>query len=121
MHRFALIALFLAGGSLTAQDGTKADVRGIITAANASKAKDVLGSIRVEGKVEKGLTTYDKASIRITTKTKIEKLEGTTRKAATVEDLKVGARIQATFVGPVAESYPVQATAGAILIVEAAK
>src|SRR5262245_31018703 len=105
MQRFALLTLFVAAGSLTAQDGTKADVRGTISSVTASKAKDVLGSIRVEGKVEKGLTTYDKASIRITTKTKIEKLEGTTRKAATVEDLKVGARVQATFVGPVAESY----------------
>jgi len=59
--------------------------------------------------------------VKVTDKTKIEKTDGKERKEATFEDLKKGARVEATFTGPVADSYPVQATAKAILILEEAK
>jgi hypothetical protein len=93
----------------------KVAIRGNITKVTAVGNKDVLGTIRVEGEKDKD-TEYDKAVVRVTKKTTVEKLEDKERKAATFKDLMEGARVQATFVGPVAESYPVQATAGSILI-----
>jgi len=106
-----------------AQD-TKADIRGMVTNMSAAneeaKKKGILGSVLVEGAKEKD-TSYDKASICVTDKTKIEKLVGKERKPAKFEDLKKGAKVQALFTGPVAESYPVQAAAKEILILEEAK
>jgi beta-N-acetylhexosaminidase len=126
MNKFAfavwgVAALFLAGASSPslAQD-KKADINGVITKASVSNdAKKVtLGSILVEGKVEKD-TSYDKASITILKTTKLEKQVGKEIMPATFADLKVGAKVIATFSGPVAESYPVQARAGVVLILPA--
>jgi len=115
-------AVAVAVSTTAAQEGTKADVRGTVAEVNLAKpnAAGILGVILVEGKKE-ATTAHDKASVRITTRTKLVKLVGKECKAATIDDLKKGARVQANFVGPVAESYPVQATAGAVLILEAAK
>ena len=114
--------LFAACVATPGQDEkpAKVDIRGTIKKVAALGLKDVIGSIRVEGMKEKD-TEYDKAIVRIVRKTKIEKLEGKERKPATFKDLKEGTIVQAVFDGPVAESYPVQATAGAILILPAKK
>lgn len=97
----------------------KVDVRGAVGQVSPSPANKagVLGSILVEGVKEK-TTRYDKAAVRITAKTTIEKVVGKKRQRATFADLKEGVRVEAIFTGPVAESYPVQATAKAILILE---
>src|SRR5262245_54643006 len=118
----ALLAALAAGGVRYAaadpEPPGKADVRGSV--ANVSAANDdakkpgTPGTVLVEGAKEKD-TQYDKASVRITEKTKIEKLVGKERKPAKFEDLKKGAKVQASFTGPVAESYPVQATAKDVL------
>lgn len=117
------LALVIGLVPAAAQDN-KADVRGMVTNVSAAneeaKKKGILGSILVEGAKEKD-TSYDKASIRVTDKTKIEKLVGKERKPAKFDDLKKGAKVQALFTGPVAESYPVQAAAKEILILEEAK
>jgi beta-N-acetylhexosaminidase len=116
--------LVVAGvGRVAAEDPgkDKVDVRGTVSrvAASDDEAKKAgrLGSILVEG-VKDATTAYDKASVKVTDKTKIEKLVGKERKAAKFEDLKKGSKVQALFTGPVAESYPVQATAKEILILE---
>jgi len=120
LFSFASALCFIGGAG--AQDGVKADIRGQIAKLTPTKdAKVLLGTLLVEGDIEKGITGYDKAWVKITPKTKIEKLVGKDRKPATFDDLKVGARVQVNFTGPVAESYPVQASAGDILILEAAK
>jgi beta-N-acetylhexosaminidase len=102
----------------------KADIRGSFTNVSASdddaKKKGFLCTLRVEGTKEK-TTTYDKASVKITGKTKILKQDGRERKEAKVEDIRKGCKVQIDFTGPVAESYPVQATAGTIVILEQAK
>jgi hypothetical protein len=66
-------------------------------------------------------TVYDKASVKLTPQTSIKMLVGKELKDAKLADLKVGSKVEAVFIGPVAESYPVQATAGEIVIIEAAK
>src|SRR5262245_17414638 len=117
---FAVIGLLLTLGAATAQDGVKADIRGAIGKVTPGKpGGNILGTVFVEGKVEKGVTGYDKAHIKVTPKTKIEKLDGKDRRKATFADLKIGVKVQVNFTGPVLESYPVQATAGDVLILEA--
>jgi hypothetical protein len=120
-------ALLLSGlvflSSVLAQENTdKADIRGLITKVNspAKGGKEILATLLVEGKKEK-TTQYDKAYVKITAKTTVEKRVGMKKESAKVEDLKVGTKVQADFTGPVAESYPVQATALKILILEEKK
>jgi len=62
----------------------------------------------------------DKASVEITPETEISRRQGQNRAPAAPEDLEAGQLVEATFSGPVAESYPVQATAGSITILEEA-
>lgn len=102
----------------------KADIRGLITRVSAAnkeaQQKGILGSILVEGNKE--LTTqYDKASVRVTDKTKITMRFGPEKKVWGFEDLKKGRKVQVIFTGPVAESYPVQAVAKEIVVLEEAK
>lgn len=128
MKHLVRMSLLLAALVLVAADKElapeKADVRGKITTVRESdavaKKAGNLGSILIEGTKDKD-TSYDKASVRITDKTKIEKIDGKEKKAAKFEDLKKGAKVQAVFTGPVAESYPVQATAKEVLILGEAK
>ncbi len=120
-----LTALLVLGGwaafAVHADEKPKVDCRGSITrlspANDAAKQRGILGTLLVEGRRDPGVA-YDKASVRITTKTTIEKQVGKERKPATFADLKKGARVEMTFTGAVAESYPVQATAAAVLILE---
>lgn len=111
------LALFVAMESGLGQD-KKPDIRGIVKTVSPSKKGGEIGFLLVEG--PKG-QTYDKASIRVTADTKIFKLDGADRKPATLKDLKVGQTVEAKFVGPIAESYPVQAKAGEIVIVSEEK
>ncbi len=60
----------------------------------------------------------EKASVEMTAETQIFRQQGQERVPATPEDLEIGQKVEATFVGPVAESYPVQATAGSITILK---
>lgn len=93
-----------------------ADIRGRVTEHHRSATGEPpLGTIRVEGTLEGG-TRYDKASVRITRDTVIVKGRGGRRMP--FNSLTVGALVEATFTGPVAESYPVQATASEIVILE---
>ena len=56
------------------------------------------------------------ALVGITAETEVFRQQDQQRVPAGPEDLEVGQRVEATFVGPVAESYPVQTTAGSITI-----
>jgi hypothetical protein len=91
------------------------DIRGTIT--NIQQTDGRVNSVRIEGTLEAD-TAYDKAVITITDQTRILKQEGQEHVPAAAEELKVGQRVEARFIGPVAESYPVQATANKIVILE---
>jgi len=94
------------------------DIRGEIT--NIHRADQVvdhelLGNVLIEG-VKEANTQFDKASVRVTNETRIFDERGTERKQISFDDLKTGQKVSARFVGPVMESYPVQVTAGEIII-----
>jgi hypothetical protein len=113
------------GDKADKDDPEKADIRGLIANVSPSdddvKKKGFLGRLRVEGAKEK-TTNYDKATVLITNKTKILKQDGKERKEAKFEDLKKGCKVQIDFTGaPVAQSYPVQATAETVVILEEPK
>ena len=58
-------------------------------------------------------SSVDRASVRVTADTIVWTADGVRGAAA---DLAAGAQVAVWFTGPVAESYPVQATAGVIQI-----
>ena len=105
----------------------RVDIRGLVTAIQKTDAQNsrklafgrTIGSILVEGAIEDD-TTFDKARIRVTDKTRIFQQERGERQAVTFDSLKIGkalAKVEVQFTpGPVAESYPVQATAAEIVI-----
>ncbi len=62
---------------------------------------------------------YDIASVRLTPDTRVLRSTGTNGyEAASAADVALGNLIDVWFTGPVAESYPVQATAGTVLVLE---
>ena len=105
----------------TRQGEDEVDIRGKITnihRANTDGGNDkLLGSVMIEG-VKEADTEFDKASVRITNETRIFDQRGKERKQASFDALKTGQKVEARFTGPVMESYPVQATAGEIVILK---
>ena len=87
------------------------DIRGTVT--NVSRFGDT-ATILVEGQQESD-TYYDKASIRIDKKTLITKSPFS--KIIDISEITVGDKVEVTFNGPVAESYPVQAVAELINLI----
>jgi hypothetical protein len=109
------LSLVTAFGLFMALSSFAADIRGKITSISPADAANAGGSVLIEGAREKD-TNADKAATRITAKTQIFRLQDGRKIARKFRDLKVGQTVEATFAGPVAESYPVQGTAGEIII-----
>jgi hypothetical protein len=116
-----LILSVVGCGPSNATEATAADIRGTITyiqrANSQSRKKGIIGSVLIEGVMEVG-TKLDKASVTVTDKTRIFEQKGHSRHLVEFEYLKIGLRVQAQFTGPVAQSYPVQAMASEIVILE---
>jgi len=105
----------------------RVDIRGLVTDIQKIDAQSsrklafgrAIGSILVEGAIEDD-TTFDKARISVTDKTRIFRQERGERHAVTFDSLNIGevlAKVEVQFtIGPVAESYPIQATAAEIVI-----
>ncbi|OLC55063.1 MAG: hypothetical protein AUH85_10130 [Chloroflexi bacterium 13_1_40CM_4_68_4] len=104
------LLLALAGCGAAASPTSQPDIVGTIT-------RTATGSILVE---ESPTDTAGsaKASIRFATTTAFWKVLSGGTQPASAADLKEGQHVQAWFDGPVLMSYPVQATAKAILILE---
>lgn len=85
--------------------------------AGGSGAGAPLLTMLVEGEVEKD-TSIEVASVRVTGATKVYSSAAGSVRQVTFESLEVGQRVEVTFEGPVAESYPVQGTAGQVVILE---
>lgn len=100
-------------------DEKKVSIRGALASAGAAgedeKKTGLLGTLLVEGSKDKD-TEYDKATVKVTKGTKIYRQVGKELKEASFDDLKGGVKVEIWFQGPVAESFPVQATAGKIVI-----
>lgn len=115
----ALLALGCRSPKSTKNMGV--DIRGNIVSIHRadaqSRGKGIIGSLLIEGTIEKD-TKFDKASVIIKDKTRIFEQKGRSRRSVTFDYLKVGQKVQARFTGPVLESYPVQATATEIVILK---
>jgi beta-N-acetylhexosaminidase len=127
MRRAILLALAVvlaAGAGLAAGDPAKVDIRGKVTkvmpADAEGKKRGLVGVVMVEGTKDKD-TGYDKASVKVTEKTSLKKRVGKDLKDAKFEDVKEGTKVEAVFTGPVLQSFPVQATAKEVVILEEAK
>ena len=94
-----LLATMLAACARIAAPAADPDLRGAIT--NVQK-----GAVLVEGET-------NKAHVRITGDTIIESADGAPLAA---DALTVGTRVAVWFTGPVAESYPLQATGARIRV-----
>lgn len=95
-------------------------ISGAITTLNAADGSwnaGILGSVLIEGKLQSD-TSFDKASVTVTDKTRIYLEDAQGRHAVDFSYLRVGQIVAATFTGAVAESYPVQATASEIVILK---
>jgi len=103
--------LLLVWGCGPANSG-QADIRGNITTLEPlNGSRDIIGIILIESTIN-----TDKARTTITDKTRILVQEGDKQRPADFAALQVGQTVEATFTGPIAESYPVQATAGQVVI-----
>jgi hypothetical protein len=89
-----------------------ADIRGFITHLNIDRREFL-----VEGELEED-TQYDVASVSITEETRIFELVGKERRLVLFEALELGQRVEVQFIEPVLDSYPVQARAGEVVILE---
>ena len=109
-----LIAVVALSACAPALPSREPDIRGTITSLTRSGAD---GSLLIEG--EPGGTGDAKASVRITPKTKLfREVAGASPEPITLDDIDEGMQADAWFTGPVAESYPVQATGEAVLVSE---
>ena len=98
-----------SGGEAIARP-RRADIRGKLTALHADRGGT--GTVLIEG-IKEPDTSNDKASVRVTARTRLVNSVG---EKVSFAELRVGQRVEASFTGPVAESYPVQAVAGEIRI-----
>ena len=96
------------------EDGV--DVRGAITRlTQGAEDPETLGRLLIEGGLKPD-TKFDKALVRVTEATRLFREGERGREPARFADLAVGQQVEATFDGPVAKSYPPQATARQIVI-----
>ncbi|HEX3150530.1 MAG TPA: DUF3221 domain-containing protein [Gemmataceae bacterium] len=123
MHLPRLLAALLAVVLIVpafAQKEEKISIRGMPASVSPAdedgKKAGILGTILMEGRKDKD-TEYDKAMVKVTKATKIFQQVGRELKPASFDDLKPGVKLEIQFQGPVNESFPVQATAGKIVIV----
>jgi hypothetical protein len=108
----AALAMALVAASALAQNEPANGVQGVIT--------NISGAVVL---VEENPTDEwgsAKGAFTITDETEILRQQGDEQVPATFDDLQVGQLVVATYVGPVAESYPTQGTAGSIVILEEA-
>ena len=103
------------------QPPVSSDIRGVVTGIlhvnDQLRSRGVLAFLRIEGQRD-STVRYDRADVAVTDTTQIyRKLQGGL-KPAEFDALREGMRVEATFTGPVLERYPVQATAGRLVIVE---
>jgi Protein of unknown function (DUF3221) len=74
-----------------------------------------IGSIVIEG-VMKGKDQPENVSVKITRETRIVRLQANDRIPVPFENFKIGQEVEAKFKGPVTQSYPPQAIANEIVI-----
>jgi hypothetical protein len=122
--KFTLLTLTLIFACLfdgaQSSSSSRIDVRGAITSVTRAEGEGrgkVFAQVLIEGAKEAD-TQVDKASVTVTAETEVFIKRGGEREPAEFAALKEGQRVEARFTGPVRESYPVQADAAEITILE---
>ncbi len=112
----------VAPGDVDADDGEplprpKVDIRGSVTEISVpdNRNEEIVAVLLIEGRVEED-TNVDRAWLTITTGTFIGYIDGDEFVKVPFAEIKPGQTVEAIFAGPVAETYPVQAHARALLI-----
>lgn len=119
-----IAALTLGCAGPGAGPATGADIRGTITSLHyAPAASDAPHAPRawmlVEGAREPD-TRFDRAAITLTKDARLFVQHGPERRVVDLDALQIGQRVEVRFSGPVRESYPVQATASEVVILQGA-
>jgi hypothetical protein len=96
-----------------ASPSIRGEIRTILPATGTTD----LGYARVEGRREAD-TEYDRADVTITRATTISRRRGGNLESLAFDSLAAGMKVEATFTGPVMESWPVRATAASIVVIE---
>jgi len=127
----AALAVFAALSAAAVGCGGAADADPSPTAVRSSPSgvADITGTVvRLDpGGDGSGLTllvvadagvpsAVDRASVRVGAETIVWAAAGDARRELTMGDLEKGQEVAVWFAGPVAESYPVQASAGAVAV-----
>lgn len=117
LHRKAVATGKAGTSSKAASDPNQA-----VSQANNGTAKQAANNGPVIGFFIQGDSNvkmpYDQANVRLTDETKIYKKQGGKLVTVSLDKISAGTVVEVYFEGSVAESYPVQATAGKIVIVE---
>lgn len=111
---FAVAMALLAGCAAGSPPSEAPSITGTVT--QASWNDEGIGTMLVEGPTQPAGAVSDKASVTVTEDTTFYAADG-----SRLDDrprLSVGAEVRVWFTGPVAESYPVQATAKAVQYVD---
>lgn len=109
------IAAFLGCASTAKPVETEADFIGFITDIHPNGERDILGQISVESHADKIVSRY---IITITNETLIFQQDGNSLRQVDFEALEDKQWVKIWFTGPVIESFPVQGTAGQVVIEE---
>jgi len=91
-------------------------ISGVVKTASAGTSGAAVGAFLID----QGTGDYDKASVAVTADTAWYRAGGdkTEPIEAPAANALIGKRVEVQFTGPVAESYPVQATAGWVIVRE---
>ncbi|MCE5192023.1 MAG: YobA family protein [Actinomycetia bacterium] len=112
----AALAMVLAlAGCAPAPPREAPSISGTITIVTPGEGN--LGNVLVEGPSGAGVA-YDRASVNITSSTTVLRVTPKGYERIMFSDLRSGMKVHVWFTGAVAESYPVQATAKALVAVE---
>jgi hypothetical protein len=118
---FPVLAMTSGCTSKETQEPMKPDIRGkvagIIPANDEMRARGIIAFLRIEGKRDSAVR-YDRADVSITDTTLLYQQQGGTMKSVGFDAVREGQQVEANFVGPVLERYPVHATAGKLVIVQ---
>jgi hypothetical protein len=93
---------------------TEADLIGFITEIRPNGEGDIVGQINVESHADKIVSKY---IITITDETLIFQQDGNDLRRTAFETLENKQWVKIWFTGPVTESFPVQGTAGQVVII----
>jgi len=104
-------------GAIVATGGTHSDMTGTVIGVCVSDNSTDYNSILVQGVLTKG-NQQGNVSVRISNKTQIFQQDGNKLDNTSFENIKPGQSVNITFIGPIIQEYPPQATGNQVIITE---